>query len=103
MNECESNQDNCDVKADCANTEGGFECTCRPGYEGPGSSCSDINECETGDANCDSNADCVNKKGSYSCHCKDGYSGDGTQCTGRLEIITITIINFIYILRYIRK
>ena len=29
----------CDENADCFNTEGSYECTCRPGYSGPGRVC----------------------------------------------------------------
>jgi hypothetical protein len=38
---------NCDVNANCTNTEGGFECDCNDGYEGEGSegNCIDIDEC----------------------------------------------------------
>ena len=31
--------DNCDVNADCINTEGSFECVCKPGYTGDGKDC----------------------------------------------------------------
>ena len=31
--------DNCDENADCINTEGSFECVCKPGYTGDGLIC----------------------------------------------------------------
>ena len=43
VNEClENNTDNCDVNAECLNTEGGYNCTCKPGFtdvNGDGTNC----------------------------------------------------------------
>ena len=39
LNECDGGTDDCDVNADCADTDGGFICTCREGYSGNGTSC----------------------------------------------------------------
>eukprot|EP00079_Xenopus_tropicalis_P011186 XP_002936802.2 PREDICTED: low-density lipoprotein receptor-related protein 2 isoform X2 [Xenopus tropicalis] len=69
----------------CTNlSEGGFICSCRPGYkasESDRNSCEDINECELY-RKCPQ--DCKNSKGSYECFCAEGYRsvGDqqGTQC-----------------------
>lgn len=38
INEC-TLDDPCDVNADCDNTDGSFDCTCRLGYMGNGLSC----------------------------------------------------------------
>ena len=38
-NECITGEHNCDANADCNNTEGSFECTCKPGYSGNGVDC----------------------------------------------------------------
>uniref|UniRef100_F7CLL4 Low-density lipoprotein receptor-related protein 2 n=1 Tax=Monodelphis domestica TaxID=13616 RepID=F7CLL4_MONDO len=64
--------------------EGGFICSCRPGYSaGPvdRNSCVDINECEQFGV-CPQ--DCKNSKGSYECICADGFRSvgdhEGKQC-----------------------
>ena len=38
INEC-SEQNPCDAKANCTNTEGSFHCTCQNGYFGDGKAC----------------------------------------------------------------
>ena len=37
IDECTTNP--CDVNAACSNTNGSFECTCRPGFDGNGNVC----------------------------------------------------------------
>ncbi len=39
VNECLEGEDNCDANAECNNTEGGYECTCREGFSGNGTDC----------------------------------------------------------------
>lgn len=39
VDECSDKADDCDVNADCTNTDGSFYCTCRSGFEGNGRSC----------------------------------------------------------------
>ena len=39
INECTANVHNCDANAFCNNTEGSYKCTCSPGYDGNGISC----------------------------------------------------------------
>ena len=39
IDECTSNNHNCDINAFCNNTEGSHNCTCKPGYSGDGSNC----------------------------------------------------------------
>ena len=39
INECELPEINCDMNAQCVNTDGSFDCTCNPGYFGNGTSC----------------------------------------------------------------
>ena len=39
VNECITGEHNCDANADCNNTEGSFECTCKGGYSGNGVDC----------------------------------------------------------------
>ncbi|XP_040532597.1 low-density lipoprotein receptor-related protein 2 isoform X11 [Gallus gallus] len=64
----------------CTNlNEGGFICSCRPGYkasENNRNSCDDINECEIF-GTC--TQDCKNSKGSYECFCADGFKSVGDQ------------------------
>ncbi|XP_048809593.1 low-density lipoprotein receptor-related protein 2 isoform X5 [Lagopus muta] len=64
----------------CTNlSEGGFICSCRPGYKASESnrnSCDDINECEIF-GTC--TQDCRNSKGSYECFCADGFKSVGDQ------------------------
>ena len=38
--ECTENSDNCHGNANCTNTIGSFNCTCKLGYSGDGVSCS---------------------------------------------------------------
>ena len=39
IDECFSGTHSCDANAECTNTVGSYNCTCRPGYYGNGSSC----------------------------------------------------------------
>ena len=39
IDECFSGTHSCDANAECINTAGSYNCTCRPGYHGNGSSC----------------------------------------------------------------
>ena len=49
IDECETMTDDCDENADCINTEGSFECVCKPGYTGDGKDCEGIYmDCEIG-------------------------------------------------------
>ena len=39
VDECQSNLDDCDVNAECSNTEGSYRCVCNLGYSGNGINC----------------------------------------------------------------
>ena len=39
INECDNNEHNCHVNANCTDTDGSFLCTCHSGYEGNGTNC----------------------------------------------------------------
>lgn len=70
----------CDPHASCAVAGGSAACHCHDGFEGDGTTCTDVDECAKGTAKCDPSATCVNTPGSFQCTCKQGYSGDGTSC-----------------------
>ncbi|MED6276189.1 Low-density lipoprotein receptor- protein 2 [Characodon lateralis] len=68
-------------------TEGGFLCSCRPGYKPRATekhTCQDVNECEVF-GTCPQ--DCRNTKGSYECFCADGFKSfgepHGTECAAQ--------------------
>ncbi|XDC75314.1 hypothetical protein R6Z07F_006487 [Ovis aries] len=73
----------CGSSADCQNTEGGYHCTCSPGYEpvsGPAvfwneseNTCRDVNECTSGKKPCHNSTHCLNSVGSYECRCRPGW------------------------------
>ena len=39
IDECKDNTNDCSKDATCNNTIGSFECTCKPGFTGDGSTC----------------------------------------------------------------
>ena len=48
IDECTKNTDNCDINADCKNTDGSYTCKCHYGFESNGSSCiGNTNHCLT--------------------------------------------------------
>ena len=40
IDECELMMDDCGTHATCKNMDGGFNCTCNPGFDGNGTTCS---------------------------------------------------------------
>ena len=40
IDECSTTTHNCNLNANCANTDGSFKCVCKEGYTGDGMSCS---------------------------------------------------------------
>lgn len=42
IDECLEMTDDCHKNAKCVNTEGSFECVCKPGYTGDGRNCEGI-------------------------------------------------------------
>ncbi|XP_078367311.1 microfibril-associated glycoprotein 4-like [Oculina patagonica] len=45
IDECITGNHDCDVNANCTNTVGGHNCTCKEGFHGNGSSCSALKNC----------------------------------------------------------
>ena len=45
INECSEVLHNCDMNANCSDTDGSFTCTCREGFEGDGISCNSKKDC----------------------------------------------------------
>jgi hypothetical protein len=74
----------CDVNASCEDTKDGPLCTCEPGWEGDGATCTDIDECLEDNGGCDDDAVCTNIDGARECDCKDGFIGDGLVCEEEL-------------------
>ena len=79
INECDEGSHNCAENSVCTNTDGGFACECKSGYQGDGLSCTDVDECLAGTDTCGT-LPCVNTVGSFTCECASGYSWDGSSC-----------------------
>ncbi|VDK19147.1 unnamed protein product [Anisakis simplex] len=68
----------CDKRASCTNTIGGYECTCEEGFTGNGRTCSPLNDCSQQEGICDRHAFCLGSL--RMCICQAGYVGDGLSC-----------------------
>lgn len=75
IDECETGEATCGPDQLCKNKEGGYICSCPPGYIlNAARYCEDMNECElSGNTVCSMNAKCVNTVGSYRCDCNEGF------------------------------
>jgi hypothetical protein len=88
IDECTIGTAGCAVNATCANTDGGFTCTCNTGYEGAGVNCTNIDECATNNGGCHANASCTDNDGGWECACNTGYQGNGVLCMNIDECAT---------------
>lgn len=80
-NPCDLNQ--CSMYAECVNdaeSDEGYYCQCKPGFDGDGRQCVDINECDEGTTYCSPIAECINLLGYYECKCTPPNVGDGRVC-----------------------
>uniref|UniRef100_A0A2C9JEB6 Uncharacterized protein n=1 Tax=Biomphalaria glabrata TaxID=6526 RepID=A0A2C9JEB6_BIOGL len=75
INECNRTVSPCDANANCLNTIGSFQCTCKSGYRMQISRCVDINECTENLHACQQI--CINEPSTYSCDCYDGFQKTG--------------------------
>ncbi|XP_062397101.1 adhesion G protein-coupled receptor E1-like isoform X2 [Sardina pilchardus] len=88
VNECESRDPVCGLKATCVNTIGSYYCRCNPGYVShikklfitDNFYCQDIDECRDGSHACGSRQICENTPGSYKCVCRDGFRQGYGEC-----------------------
>jgi hypothetical protein len=82
VDECATGLSNCSEHASCSDITGGFECLCRPGYEGDGVVCTDIDECQAKPPPCRTDQVCNNTVGASECSCPLGLSDaeDGLGC-----------------------
>lgn len=73
----------CHTYAECVSdpdSESGYYCQCKPGFDGDGFECVDVNECDEGTTYCSPNAQCYNLLGHYECKCLPPRVGDGRVC-----------------------
>ena len=81
MDECELGNA-CGTGSLCTNTDGGFQCSCPPGFTGDARvACVDIDECGLAklagaQAVCGRSAICDNLPGSFRCQCPPGFKGN---------------------------
>lgn len=82
IDECEIGNA-CGTGSLCTNTDGGYTCTCPPGFTGdPKVACVDVDECAPPPPGvkatpvCGRSAICDNLPGSFKCQCPPGFKGD---------------------------
>ena len=82
IDECDANANifaDCGSGHTCADTFGGFSCTCLDGFESvsayPLTTCQNIDKC-TDVTKCGTGGTCVDTAGGYSCDRKEGYMED---------------------------
>ncbi|XP_062267691.1 thrombomodulin-like [Platichthys flesus] len=79
VDECKEGEDPCTAEGqECLNTDGGFECRCRDGFDLENGACIDVAIC----SRCE-HMQCVKPTGVYECACMDGFrvsAKDPTKC-----------------------
>uniref|UniRef100_A0A674K483 Stabilin 2 n=1 Tax=Terrapene triunguis TaxID=2587831 RepID=A0A674K483_9SAUR len=83
----------CHAHANCQLSNGAMSCICKPGYEGDGTTCSEVDPCASlAQGGCDTNAECIKTGlGTHTCVCQPGWSGNGRDCS---EINNCLLPNF---------
>ena len=77
IDECSTNETECDENARCQNTDGSYKCYCEEGFYGTGRFCQS-GQCN--DAICDMNKKCVSQT-TMDCECKAGFlTGKDGEC-----------------------
>ncbi|XP_073179767.1 stabilin-2 [Lepidochelys kempii] len=83
----------CHAHANCQLSNGARSCICKPGYEGDGTTCSEVDPCASlVQGGCNTNAECIKTGlGTHTCVCQPGWSGNGRDCS---EINNCLLPNF---------
>ncbi|MFI5306668.1 MAG: EGF domain-containing protein [Polyangiales bacterium] len=77
----------CDANATCDDGSGVIKCTCNTGFDGDGTTCTDVDECMTNNGGCGANATCKNLNGGFSCECDALSAKNGNQqCTDMCDM-----------------
>lgn len=72
IDECQMSNNKICNHGICVNSQGSFQCYCKPGYTGERCNL-DFDECLS--VPCHNNATCINLINDYECHCPAGYEG----------------------------
>jgi hypothetical protein len=74
IDECLRSPSPCSPDALCANTAGGYNCTCNAGFEGDGHTCTNIDECAS--KPCGDHGTCTDGMETFDCLCDDDFEGE---------------------------
>ena len=83
INECRLSV--CSPNAKCINTAGSFECICKDGYTGNGSTCTDACDCCSNP--CKNGGTCIEQGNGFMCKCRMGYEGVTCETRESQEIL----------------
>ena len=106
IDECKFNPCAMGEHSICTDTIGGYECSCKEGYElqtkagkpdKGGGNCKliQVNECTAGLHNCDENAICIDTEDSFKCECPEGKKFEKNLFISLLTASFMKILNFI--------
>ncbi|VDO48745.1 unnamed protein product [Haemonchus placei] len=87
VDECATGMIQCAPNAECVNSVGGYQCTCRKGYSGDGKQCTLVERCYARyGRSCSTSGSCEEFPDGPRCVCARGYRGDGFLCTAQTPI-----------------